>query len=298
MKMNGWRIISLEASDVYKQIKIKGEGIGYELPDKKDLAYFHLFKNIFDYSLDAIELEKAYTKICRKKFAFLDEHNNEYTLAIIDLKFNYTYKSLDDWKTLKELREYFYEHGFNLGGVHYIRYKRSSGSSRQGKCLFIDERMCDYCYGCPYKGKEKVESVRMEKETLLVMLCPGDSEILAGKPLVSKDSRSATIRIEDNLPTGKSLEEYAVAELVKCCPGRDNNGKYKQPEKSAVALCYRYLEEELQNQKFKKVITFSKDAGVIVENIKKRLNLSFEHIKGKHPQNGVSNDELKKYFDN
>ena len=127
----------------------------------------------------------------------------------------------------------------------------------------------------------------MEKETLLVMLCPGGSEILAGKPLALNDSRSATLRIEDNLPTSKSLEEYAVAELVKCYPGRDNKGKYKQPKKSAVALCYRYLEEELQNPNFKKVITFSRDAGVIVENIKKRLNLTFEHIKGKHPQNCV-----------
>ena len=138
MKTNGWRIISLEASDIYKQIKSNGEEVGYELPDKKDFTYFRLFKNIFDYSLDAIELEKVYTKICRKKFAFRDEHDNQYTLAIVNLKFNYTYKSFDDWKTLKQLREYFYEYGFNLGGIHYIRYKRSSGSSRQGKCLFID----------------------------------------------------------------------------------------------------------------------------------------------------------------
>lgn len=141
MATNGYRIISLEASEIYKQIKSNGEELGYVLPDKKDFAYFRLFKNILDYSLDAKELEKAYTKICRKKFAFLDEHNNEYTLAIINLKFNYTYKDENEGKGLKALREYFYEKGFNLGGVHYVRYKRSSGSSRQGKCLFIDERV-------------------------------------------------------------------------------------------------------------------------------------------------------------
>ena len=40
MKTNGWRIISLEASDIYKQIKSNGEEVGYELPDKKDFTYF------------------------------------------------------------------------------------------------------------------------------------------------------------------------------------------------------------------------------------------------------------------
>lgn len=144
MKTNGWRIISLEASELYKHVKTNGEEIGYELPSKKDFAYFYLFKNILDYSLDSIELEKNYNKICRKKFSFLDEYDNEYTLAIVNLKFNYTYKGQDEGKSLKELREYFYEKGFNLGGVHYVRYKRSSGSSRQGKCLFIDERVYKY----------------------------------------------------------------------------------------------------------------------------------------------------------
>ena len=141
MKTNGCRIISLEACEIYKRIKANGEEIGFDLPEKNSFAYFCLFKNVLDYSLDSIELERAYPSICRKKFLFTDKNNNEYTLAVINLKFNYTYKSLDDWKTLKQLREYFYEYGFNLGGVHYIRYKRSSGSSRQGKCLFIDERM-------------------------------------------------------------------------------------------------------------------------------------------------------------
>ena len=40
-----------------------------------------------------------------------------------------------------ELRNYLYENGFVCDGIKYIRYKRSSGSSRVGKCLFIDERL-------------------------------------------------------------------------------------------------------------------------------------------------------------
>ena len=115
------------------------------MPEAKSDAYFWLFKNKLDYSLDSIELEKAFARICRKKFSFVDEHNNSYTIAVINVKFNYTYKP-EDGKSVKvkQLREYFYSNGFNVGGVHYVRYKRSAGSSREGTCLFIDERLYKY----------------------------------------------------------------------------------------------------------------------------------------------------------
>lgn len=139
---SGYRIISVEAADIYKHEQENGVAVGYKLPDVKGDAYFWLFKNKLDYSLDSIELKKAYTRICRKKFSFVDEHNNNYTLAVINVKFNFTYKP-DGGKPIKvkQLREYFYANGFNVNGIHYVRYKRSAGSSREGTCLFIDERL-------------------------------------------------------------------------------------------------------------------------------------------------------------
>ena len=143
MDKNGVRIISLEASEIYQQINNNGEAIGYVLPKKKSEAYFALFKNVLDYSLDSIELADAYEKKCRHKFSFEDEHKNQYTLAVINLKFNSVAK--DENKVVlencKALRERFYKDGFILGGRKYVRYKRSAGSSRGGKCLFIDERL-------------------------------------------------------------------------------------------------------------------------------------------------------------
>lgn len=41
----------------------------------------------------------------------------------------------------KQLREDLYANGFICDGQKYVRFKRSSGSSRVGKCLFIDESM-------------------------------------------------------------------------------------------------------------------------------------------------------------
>lgn len=46
-------------------------------------------------------------------------------------------------KNRSELREELYRDGFWAEGVHYVRMKRSSGSARVGKCLFIDETLYD-----------------------------------------------------------------------------------------------------------------------------------------------------------
>ncbi len=44
-------------------------------------------------------------------------------------------------KTAKELRKWCYKNGFVCDSIRYCRFKRSSGSARVGKCLFIDQRL-------------------------------------------------------------------------------------------------------------------------------------------------------------
>lgn len=54
------------------------------------------------------------------------------------------YKSTDKFKTIlpaTKVREWIYKNGFYLDGVHFVRYKRSAGSARTGKCLFINEKL-------------------------------------------------------------------------------------------------------------------------------------------------------------
>lgn len=56
----------------------------------------------------------------------------------------YTYKLTGTIKTIKsakQLREWCYNNGFICNGISYCRFKRSSGSARVGKCLFIDKRL-------------------------------------------------------------------------------------------------------------------------------------------------------------
>ena len=107
MEIKGYHIISLEAKDIYEQELINGVEKGYVLPSKNDRVYFGLFKNVLDYSLDLIEIEKCYQKKYRNnRFFFEDEYKNIYTLTIINLKFTYTYKDENNGKDLKQLREH------------------------------------------------------------------------------------------------------------------------------------------------------------------------------------------------
>ena len=56
----------------------------------------------------------------------------------------YTYKLTGFIKTIKsakKLRQWCYKNGFICNGINYCRFKRSSGSARVGKCLFIDKRL-------------------------------------------------------------------------------------------------------------------------------------------------------------
>lgn len=138
------------ACDAYKQLLDCGDSAGYKLSDKDkdESGYFWRFQNKLDYSLDLIELKRIYKDICGVPFEFCDKLGNEHTLAVINIKFNCVYKIKEGDKertitNTNKLRHMLYECGFYVGGVHYVRYKRSAGSSRDGNCLFIDERLYD-----------------------------------------------------------------------------------------------------------------------------------------------------------
>jgi hypothetical protein len=41
----------------------------------------------------------------------------------------------------KDIREYLYINGFTIDDIHYVRWNRSGGAARVGKCLFINEQL-------------------------------------------------------------------------------------------------------------------------------------------------------------
>lgn len=103
----------------------------------------------FGYSIDDIELKDC---VCIKDNQLIaievnKEVNNSIDNELLGKEFyfeNGVYKAKSNIKTLysiAELRKILYRDGFYCDGIKYIRFKRSSGSSRVGKCLFIDEKL-------------------------------------------------------------------------------------------------------------------------------------------------------------
>lgn len=58
-----------------------------------------------------------------------------------DGAYQLTGKAMKVLCSVAQLREKLYKDGFVCDGIRFCRFKRSSGSSRVGKCLFIDEKL-------------------------------------------------------------------------------------------------------------------------------------------------------------
>lgn len=76
-------------------------------------------------------------------------------------------KAIPTLMSRSELRYDLYENGFVCNGIKYVRYKRSSGSSRVGKCLFIDEALYSVMHkwelcGLRIKDGDKIDLAAFE----------------------------------------------------------------------------------------------------------------------------------------
>lgn len=99
-------------------------------------------------------------------------------------------------KDKMQLREYLYDTGFVCDGIEYVRYKRSSGSSRVGKCLFVNKKLhsrmsrWDKC-GLNIRNGEKIDLAAYEAYISLPMSSIIDTvDILPENFLVIDDYES------------------------------------------------------------------------------------------------------------
>ena len=66
-----------------------------------------------------------------KQLEYFEVQDNHYVLS----------KDPPVLKTRAELREELYKNGFVCNGIQFIRMKRSAGSARVGKCLFVNDKL-------------------------------------------------------------------------------------------------------------------------------------------------------------
>ena len=131
------RTINRELLDDHVYIE-NGELIAIEVidPDKRDLKNYKPVK-------EAIKSE-----LLGEYFIF-DAETRAYRLKREEKTDRITGKKKAGDNKIKptvskeKIRKTLYHDGFTVDGIHYVRYKRSAGSSRDGSCLFIAEPLYD-----------------------------------------------------------------------------------------------------------------------------------------------------------
>ena len=134
---------------------------------------------------------------------------------------NGVYKQIGNIKTLitkAQLREYLYKNGFTCDGIKYVRFKRSSGSSRVGKCLFIDQALYesfhkwDLC-GLKIKNGDEIDLAAFESYISLPSSSIIDTIILETKNFLVIDDYESVF--EDNAIGVKYINNKLIAEEDK-----------------------------------------------------------------------------------
>lgn len=85
--------------------------------------------------------------------------------------------------TVAELRERIYRSGFVCDGIRFCRFKRSSGSSRIGKCLFIDEKLYSRMHRWELCGLKVKEGQEVDLAALEAYIALTLSSIIGTLPL-------------------------------------------------------------------------------------------------------------------
>lgn len=173
-------IIQVEAKDLVRE---DGEVYTIKYNNKKK------YKATLDYCLDALKLEKLFGKRKNsgkdsKLFYTHKENGHQYTDAIISIQFNY---SLNKDINTSKLREMLYKDGFDLAfedknkrtkKKHYIRFKRSSGSSRVGKCLFIETKLYNAIMEWSYMGLDHRSNIDIDLASIEAYISLTTSSII------------------------------------------------------------------------------------------------------------------------
>ena len=156
-------------------------------------------------------------------------------------------------KNKAELREELYKNGFVCDGIKYVRYKRSSGSSRVGKCLFVNEvlygrmKKWDRC-GLSIKDGQEIDLAAYEAYISLPMSSIIDTiDILPENILIINDFESTfddeVVAVEEK--NGRLVaEEKNVKVTNSIWDGQslmDSSLFFKYPDKGMLLLRNRFF---------------------------------------------------------
>lgn len=150
--------------------------------------------------------------------------------------------NIDTVLSVADLRYELYENGFFCDGIKYVRWKRSAGSARVGKCLFIREALYKQmhkwdCCGIKVKENQKIDLAAWESYISLTTssiidtleIDPKSILIIDDAHSVFKEVASATYNDVDGLHT--SITETEVDNNIwdgQSLISNDIMGKYSR----------------------------------------------------------------------
>lgn len=90
------KLLSIECKDIASAMKISENTDGYCIRTRDGGLNLKKFINTLDYSLELIKLREVYEKATRRKNFSYTIGKHEYITAVINLKFNYSYKEYNE----------------------------------------------------------------------------------------------------------------------------------------------------------------------------------------------------------
>lgn len=139
-----------------------------------------------------------------------------------------TYKANSNIQTINSvanIREELYKNGFYCDGIKYVRFKRSAGSSRVGKCLFIDERLYPKMHkwemcGIKVKEGQDIDLAALEPYIALtlssivdtIQLHPENILVVDDYKSVFHDKAAATRFVDGRLVT--NIEDVEISNSI------------------------------------------------------------------------------------
>lgn len=208
---NTLRIGSLDYSMETDKLKTIGKNI-IKYDSKKDRYYTYGIINVtFKYACkEDKDLEDAeYERLENLKYSFELATNKEDKKNIKEL-IDIAKRKIDK----NTIRYQLYEYGFNIninGKIrHMVRYKRTSGSARVGKCLFIDERyykkMIDWSFaGIKHNKNTEIDVAGIEAYISLPTSSSIDRFVLRPENILLIDDITSTFK--DTVMATKFINE-------------------------------------------------------------------------------------------
>lgn len=139
------------------------------------------------------------------------------------------YKAKENIKVLNsvnEIRTELYKNGFICDGIKYVRFKRSAGSSRVGKCLFIDEKLYKQMHqwemcGINVKNGQKVDLAALESYISLTLSSIIDTIQLSSKNILVVDDyesvfkdTAVAVKLDENGKLKSGAEEVEIRNSI------------------------------------------------------------------------------------